>query len=106
MRKGTMKADGLVLGEFSYGKLPATQLQAKFAYVDTTTGKTLGYVQLSAVLANKKVNELLAQLEQALEEAAALHVMGSSESTTRSEPVVRGLGELLKQTEEPEVKSI
>lgn len=100
MKKGTLKADGIVVGELNVSFLgPALTFEAKIAFVNSKTGATHGWTQHKQW--SKTTLQKLEQLREAMDEdVAAAHLEEFStvrEGTTSIPLPDAGLGEHLAE---------
>lgn len=94
MIRGTVRFNGLALGEGSFTFLNGTGLRAKVAFINAETGKTHGWTESTGGWSKetlKKLEELRALIEQ---DFARLHLTVQEADSAASEGS-SGLGEFL-----------
>lgn len=109
MIRGTAKFDGLTLGEFSasfLGPSGAVHLEAKTAFVDSTTGATHGWTNTTTW--SPETIEKLKELKEVMErDVAKVHFVGGGETLASTRKAASlgegGLGELLSGKDAPQV---
>ena len=94
MTPGAPKANGIALGEVTYRALTG-QLEAKFAYVNSVDGTTLGYADLRALLTDPDVQKATKQFQEALETAAAKLLLVPKKEGGKPEAKPTGIREFL-----------
>ena len=104
MIAGTPKFDGITLGEFTasfLGPPGATHLEAKSAFVSTSTGHTHGWTKTTSW--SPETLAKLAELKEAMErDVAKVHFGGDAVGPSRADQAVpvAGLGEFLDTTKD------